>query len=607
MFKEIADSYKGELGKFTPYQNEKLPSEDLVNASLTEASKYLNFNYPSIPATVFMNFTKTGNRVAFEDLNFARRYAFNALVIGEYLERKHRFTDDIINGLYAIMEESTWCLPPHNSYKRSGPNYILPDTTRPVIDLFAAESGALLATANYLLADEFDSVSPFISKSILDNLKKRIYEPYIYEHFWWMGNGDEPMCNWTVWCTQNILLSVFLMDPPGDFRVADLNFDEFKRYVFNKACASIDSFLKDYGDDGCCDEGAHYYKHSALSLFNCMEVLNAVSNGAFNPLYQNEKLRNMATFILKMHVHGKYFINYADCSPVIAPAGAREFLFGQRINDAEMMRFSAWDYKNTPSLLLEKEVNLFYHLENLYTADELLNYDTDTPVTHPDVWLESAGVFVARDNIFTLAMKGGDNDDSHNHNDTGSFTIYKNGKPLLIDVGVESYTAKTFSKDRYTIWTMQSQYHNLPTINGVCEEAGPAFKAVDVKHFFSKEISDIRMDIAPAFPKGAKVKSYIRHASLYKGRQIVIEDEVSFSKGDIFDNQYFVSLMLYDKPVVNGNNIELPDAKIEIMGDAMISVETINITDERLKTAWDHDIYRVMVMPRTAKVTFVIS
>ena len=39
-------------------------------------------------------------------------------------------------------------------------------------------------------------------------------------------------------------------------------------------------------------------------------------------------------------------------------------------------------------------------------------------------------LFIARDSSFCLAVKAGDNDDNHNHNDTGSLTLYKNGKPV---------------------------------------------------------------------------------------------------------------------------------------------------------------------------------
>ena len=43
---------------------------------------------------------------------------------------------------------------------------------------------------------------------------------------------------------------------------------------------------------------------------------------------------------------------------------------------------------------------------------------------------------------FYVAAKGGHNAESHNHNDVGSFIVYADGYPALIDVGVEAYTAK---------------------------------------------------------------------------------------------------------------------------------------------------------------------
>jgi hypothetical protein len=46
----------------------------------------------------------------------------------------------------------------------------------------------------------------------------------------------------------------------------------------------------------------------------------------------------------------------------------------------------------------------------------------------------------------------------------GQFCDLYHGKPVIIDVGVKR-VRKTFSPQRYEIWTMQSAYHSLPTIN----------------------------------------------------------------------------------------------------------------------------------------------
>jgi len=82
-----------------------------------------------------------------------------------------------------------------------------------------------------------------------------------------------------------------------------------------------------------------------------------------------------------------------------------------------------------------------------------MEYDTSMAVTHKDIYYPSIGLFIARSRNLSLAVKAGDNDDNHNHNDTGSLTLYKNGRPVLVDIGVESYTGKTFSPQRYEIWS----------------------------------------------------------------------------------------------------------------------------------------------------------
>ncbi len=91
------------------------------------------------------------------------------------------------------------------------------------------------------------------------------------------------------------------------------------------------------------------------------------------------------------------------------------------------------------------------------------------------MWLDGLQFMAARENPaseegFFLACKGGHNAESHNHNDIGSFIVYCDGMPILINPGVEFYTAKTFSAARYEIWTMQSSYHNLPEINGFMQK-----------------------------------------------------------------------------------------------------------------------------------------
>lgn len=604
MFYELAENYKLAFHKLFPFPSAS--SRALWN-SLDESWKaeakqlgksYLHYEYPAISASDFLDFTRTGNRIRYEEKYFARRRALDALVLAECVENQDTFLDDIINGIFCICEESGWQLPPHNSYIRDTPQLPLPDSTKPVLDLFACETGSILATADYLLGRKLDTVSPIVRNRIRHELNLRVFTPYLEQHFWWMGDDDEPMNNWTIWCTQNILLSVFLTDTT----------EKLQKQVFMKACKSVDYFLAEYGEDGCCDEGALYYRHAGLCLFNTIEILDAITDGHFSCLYEVAKIKNIASYIMNVHIQDKYYLNFADCSPVAGRCSAREFLFAKRTGNKNMMIFSAQDFiAGLPdTLLLPTENNLYYRLQNAFTVKDILSYAQkyQTPVDYPDLYYPSVGVFLARDDTYFLAAKAGDNADSHNHNDTGSFVIYKNGMPLFIDVGVENYTKKTFSPQRYEIWTMQSAYHNLPTINGVMQKDGANYGATDTAVSFTDTCCKIQMNIASAYPPNAKTAYYMRELALNKNRGIQIRDTFQMTElsanAKIDDTSVILSFMTYEKPILSDRKSCLlfqigNIGFLHIVGASFLQIEGIPITDSRLKSAWEHDIYRILV------------
>ncbi|MEY8354857.1 heparinase II/III family protein [Lachnospiraceae bacterium 54-53] len=602
MITELANSFRKPLSLFIPCPPasdrkawETLP-EDLKNSLIKSGEEFLHAEYPSLTATDYMEFSRNGNRSRYQDKQFFRRTALDALVLAECVEHRGRFLDDIINGIYVICEENAWQLPAHNSYVRDTAQFSLPDVTRPVIDLFAAETGAVLAVAEYLLRKELLTVSPFLSGMINKNLEERIFTPYLKEHFWWMGDGISHMNNWTVWCTQNILLAAFTRELP----------ESAKEGIFKKACGSMDYFLAEYGEDGCCDEGAQYYRHAGLCLFNCLEVLNGITDNAFLSAYDNEKIKNIASYILTVHIDGIYYVNFADCSPIAGRCGAREYLFGKRTGNRALMSFAASDYQNSEDPLTRDEHNLFYRLQTVFAHREMMAYEKNPVIDHRDFWYESVGIFMARDEHLYLAVKAGDNDDSHNHNDTGSFTVYKDGKPLFIDVGVETYTKKTFSPDRYEIWTMQSRYHNLPTFfdgrTEIMQKNGAKFKSKNVSCQLDPGVCRISMDLAAAYPD-SRIRSYTRSAVLEKGKRITISDHY---EGEL--PCPVLSLMFCDEPVISGNRVTVGDlGTFTLSGAWEIKKEVIPITDDRLRITWKHDIYRLLVTMEKQDLTLIIE
>ena len=122
-----------------------------------------------------------------------------------------------------------------------------------------------------------------------------------------------------------------------------------------------------------------------------------------------------------------------------------------------------------------------------------------------------------------LGDKGGTNGESHNHNDVGNFVLNLDGEPALIDVGVGTYSAKTL-KDRYKLWYMQSQWHNLPSINGIMQHEGGNFKAHNVTYKSTPNGGEFELNIASAYPTEAHVKKWLRKLS-FDGKATHYDDE----------------------------------------------------------------------------------
>ncbi len=591
MFAELIPRLPDRLGDFAAditVERIRHSASQASRAELIDAAvKALNEPWSTILASDYMEYTQNGNRSRFEALYFARRLKLNALVMGECNEGEGRFLAEIINGLWLICEESGWQLPAHNSHVRGGPRTPLPDPQNPVIDLFAAETASNLALVSRLLASRLDAT---LVARISNEIDQRITRPYLLRHFWWMGNGKERMNNWTAWITQNILFSTFLR--PTD--------QPTRRAVVEKALKSLDAFQKDYADDGACEEGALYYGHATLCLFAGLAVLEEAAPGITGALLREEKLRNMAEFIRHMHVADDRFFNFADAPARFETSGLREYLVGKAIKSAQLQAFAADRWKHSSKRLMQDEWNLWYRVQAVLAEQELAEAIL-LPPPKADMVYPGIELAIARDAVFDLAVKGGDNGESHNHNDVGSIALYKHGRPFLIDVGVETYTAKTFSPQRYDIWTMQSAFHNLPSFGGVMQKDGEAFAARDFRVDFTPEQAEISLDLAGAYPPEAGVRSYTRTVRLIRGQHVEIIDDHEGERDAV------LSLMTVEKPSISGDTLVLGDlGSIEIKGAGSLAIETIQIDDPRLRQSWPDKIYRTLVPLKGKRLRLVI-
>jgi len=248
-------------------------------------------------------------------------------------------------------------------------------------------------------------------------------------------------------------------------------------------------------------------------------------------------------------------------------------------------------------------------LPALFGLAGLLGTEPKEPLAR-DAWFPELQVMAARSlegstKGLYLAAKGGHNAESHNHNDVGSFIVYADGEPVLIDVGVETYTAKTFSDRRYEIWTMQSAFHNLPTVGGVMQKDGRDFRARDVRYEADAARAELALDIGGAYPPEAGIASWRRRLVLERGRRVVVEDAFVLDR----DRPVAWSFMSWRRPeAAAAGRIALvhPDAAngarpVALVYDARAlapALETIEIKDARLRAAWGDRVYRIVLSSR---------
>ena len=501
--------------------------------------------WSSAPATLFLEFKRNGNRSHYERVHFARREYLRDLVLAECIEGKGRFLDGIVNAVWSICEESFWGVPAHLGEQHVGTG--LPDISDPIVDLFAAETSAMLAWSDYLLGSALDRVSPRVRERIRAEAERRVLTPArVRTDLHWMGldpKNNVAMNNHTPWINSNWLATALLLEPNQAKRVA----------VIVKSLASLDRFLDVYHDDGGCDEGPGYWSEAAGALFDCLELLYSATSGVIDA-YDMPLIREMGRYIVRAHIAGDFYWNFGDTDPRAHPPADLVYRYGQRVRDAGMQAMGGWLHRARKTGVPGSR-NMGRQLASLFHDSELDSAPASEPLLR-DVWLPGIQVMAARSREGSsagiyLAVEGGNNGKSHNHNDVGNFIVYVDGKPVIIDIGVENYTAKTFSSHRYEIWTMQSAWHNLPTIGGVMQAPGPKYHATSVKYDSSDSSARISMDIGSAYPAEASLTSWRRDILLdRRAEAITLEDRFSFEHAP---DEMALTLMTTFEPRATGN------------------------------------------------------
>lgn len=575
---------------------EQVPAA-LQKSVINQAEAYLDQDIPNLPASLYLEFKRMGNRSRYQNEWYKRRRMLHAFVLAECVENKGRFLDPAANVIWAMCEETSWTWPAHIGPQKAGRG--LPDVDDQVVALFSAQTANSMVLADYLLGKKLDTVSPLIRQRIHREIDRRILTPFLEKRFGWMGYGDrergEHPNNWNPWVCSNVLVSALLAEKDETRRVR----------LVHKVLDCLDNFLTYYPSDGSCDEGPSYWKRAGGSLFDNLEWLHGASQGKID-YYDHRLIQEIGRFIYRAHIVDNYFVCLGDCDAQFSIPRELVFRYGQRIGDPNMVALGA-SGATLETVFPNRIIDLSRALYAMFNLHEMLKKsDVEQPMVR-DVWLgnENMQLMAARDKEGTakglyVAAWGGHNGQSHNHNDVGNFIVFADGQPVIIDLGRPEYTRQTFSSRRYEIWAFQSQYHNLPTVNGVQQKAGGRYRTRHVDYKKTDDSAELTMDIARAYPDQAGIDSWQRAIRLDRGQSVTVSDAFQLKQPskDIVMNYITACNVKLIEPgkILFAKGEASPRANMHFDPSQLtLKIDTRELEDENLKEVWGGRIHRLQL------------
>lgn len=503
------------------------PAEPLRSAMLAPALAAAQQPLPFPLLSQYTRFWRDGVRTDYEDEVRRLGIMTGEAVLAALASGETRWIDRAADGLMLLCELSTWCWVAHEeAHDRQG--WVVPDARAPVVDLGAAQTLQVLAWADLALGEALDDRVPGLRRRMRQEAGRRVFAPYLARRDWhWLHGAAH---NWTGWIHQHLIAgALFLLDGDSERSTRDA--------ILALSIAQLDRYLASFPADGGIDEGFSYFWNGASRLLESLDLLIAASGGVLerSAAASIDVVGQLLRFPQRMDLGEGWFVNVAD-GPARPPAAQPWDVlhrWGRHLRDDDVTAQALAHRGEGRVPPVMPELGLGRVLAALADQHWRDAEGSGSRAPYPaHVWLPEVQLMVARERAgdpsgLALAVKGGHNDEAHNHLDVGSYLVALDSAPVLIDLGQPTYTALTFTERRYEIWTMDSSWHNLPEIRGHGQGVGRQYAAGDVLER-SGDASSLELELAAAYPRVAELRSYRRRVTLDRrpgsGPAVRIED-----------------------------------------------------------------------------------
>lgn len=456
------------------------------------ADTYAGQLIPSIPYSYFKLFDETGSRTEFQSIYHIHRNILGAHYVAALVDGTH--IHDLEDAIWATCDEYSWCLNAHFGYGGTKIPSVLNGAPngdgKPVpflreqpqmVDLCAAQTAADLAEIVYMLEDK---LAPVVVHRARKEVYERVLKPFmeINTPFFWETSPH----NWAAVCAGGVGIAAMYMIDDNDMLAP----------ILTRCTESVEGFFTGFKADGVCAEGLGYWGYGFGHFMVYADLLKERTGGVID-LFDEPIAHKVALFHQNAYLNNDNAACFADCGEKASyEYGIIHYLYN-RYNDVQIPdeayarpMFPGTSNVTYSTLIIRNF--LWSKPEN--PSGPLGNNDAFYNETE---WLISRRTF---DGVpAAMAVKGGNNNEPHNHNDVGSFVLDVNGEAILGDLGGGLYNKRYFSSERYDILVNGSHGHPVPVVNGAVQKAGEESAAKNYTSGSDAEKIWACMDIADAY------------------------------------------------------------------------------------------------------------
>lgn len=418
----------------------------------------------------------------------------SALMALVYPENEEYYKN-LLESVWAYLNDYTWAPLGHYTefyYQRTPKDFDFG-----LIDIFAASAAFALAEIKSLFMDRFPRL---LIDRITYEIRRRTIEPFLSRKFFWETHDN----NWTAVCAGAVGGVLMYEDP-------ELFYQNQERLH-----SAMESYLASYKDDGMCVEGVGYWSFG-FGFFASYALLERELTEGRVDWFARPKVKEISKFIGKMFLQKNVMATYSDSGinskyNVGLPHLLRH-VYGDEIERLPIDH-GIVVYDNTHFNFALRSF-IYYKEEN--NAREMA-----TDVTYS---VENSCYFTKRTSHYGFTVKGGNNGESHNHIDVGSFILARSNKQIIADIGAGPYLPGYHTEKRYTFFNPSAYAHSIPIFDGVGEDD---VRRDDVFVNYDWDKCQATLDIADAYGKDF-VKSVKRRFTLNEDK-IRLSDTFELTK-----------------------------------------------------------------------------